>query len=761
MNAAALRRFAMRAGACAFAYLAVYASFRAADLGSSVVLVQPADGLGPALAFVLGLPAALGCTAAWAISEAAFGTALPLLAQGAVIELVYMLLPRLVWDAFCMLRGRMGGERLAPAEALARHRVPRLDTTGRVALYLLAAVLDALVAGGVMAFLYMEIMPDVPEKLAVSFFHSFVFLTYLGLPVVLALSRRFSASPGGPRGRTALGELMVIAFLGVIALMSVAFFILTYGVYVMDGTLSTYEDYMVLVRTFYVISTQLAPFGFLIMLLAVYSLNRRATRPIAALTRTTSTFVGRLERRDEEGGTLRVERIDERGMAPAAEVAELMNSVESMQRDLVEYVAQLESVTAERERVEAELDIARDIQASAVPHDFAAYARLGLELDGFMRPAREVGGDFYDVFALDDDRVGLVIGDVSGKGVPAALFMMRALGIIRSCMVATDDVGAALGEANDRLVERNDALLFVTVFACVLDRRSGVLAYANAGHNPPSLVRGGKRGYLRPRPGLVLGAMDGVPYVTEERQLAPGDEILLYTDGVTEAANAAEELFGEERLARVLDAFDAAATGESAEPVRMTEAVARAIDGFAGDAPQADDITLLRMRWALPTASLELTSDEDQLPRLADWVSGCVGQAARASREARGGLDRLDFNLNLICEELFVNVCHYGHPDAPEVPVRIWLAYDAGLRCMHLTMCDGGIAFNPFGHKVVMPTPDGPVGGLGVHLVRTLSDHVAYERRDDLNWLYITIPADGDKDGGRASGGHETKEELS
>ena len=380
-----------------------------------------------------------------------------------------------------------------------------------------------------------------------------------------------------------------MTFLAAIALLAFVFYALTSLVYILDGTFTTVDEYLLLVRTFYVIVTQLTPAGFVVMLVAVHALGRRATKPIEALTYTTSTFVERLAARDETGGVLAIEQVDERGMAPAIEVRDLMDAAETMQRDLVSYISRLETVTAERERVEAELDIARNIQASAIPHDFAAQAAHGIAIEGLMRPAREVGGDFYDVFDLDESRTAFVVGDVSGKGVPAALFMMRALGIIRSCVMTEPDIGRALATANDGLVERNDAMLFVTAFVCVLDRRTGTLSYANAGHNPPSLRRAGLRTFLRARPGLVLGCMEGMPYEAVAISFAPDDEFTLYTDGVTEASNDAGALFGEERLAAELAALDAqdsctcaasgpdAGTGGDAMP-SQTAAVLQAIE---------------------------------------------------------------------------------------------------------------------------------------------------------------------------------------
>lgn len=726
----------MRSGlACAVAYLVLTLPFEMAQVSNAYALIRPLDGIGPALGLVLGWPAIAGCALGWTAGRALVGVDAAGLAASIAVELIYLALPYLIWHATRRIAGRLSkGDPIGAT--------PRLDTLGRVGLYVGAAAIDSLFAGS--SFEAVGLAGPAGAGLGeVCFYHSFVYLTYLGLPCVLLLSRRRA---GG--GRMALGELMVALFLGVTAALSVVFFAITYGVYVLDGTFSTFEDYMALVRTFYVINTQITPAGLIIMMLSVRAVSRRATRPVEALTASTSAFVGMLEeQRDRLRARLEVSQVDESGMAPAAEVRELVDAVNAMERDLVTYVAELAHVTAERERVEAELDIARDIQAGAIPHDFSAQAARGLAIDGFMRPAREVGGDFYDVFDLDADRTALVVGDVSGKGVPAPLFMMRAVGLLRSCITSEPNLGRALTAANNGLSERNDAMLFVTAFVCVLDRSRATLSFANAGHNPPSIARAGGRSYLRVRPGLVLGALEGVTYASGCVPFSPGSGIVLYTDGVTEAANASGELLGEERLACVLGELDAdcvpvesAATGTPIDaaaldaPAAVAERVVAAVDAFAGEEPQADDITLLSLVWKLPGERLELLSEDAELPRLLAFVEARVAALALDPDEAHG----LAFDLKLVAEELFINTCRHGHLDGPALATATTLRVDAAARRLYLVYEDTGTAYDPLSHETVMPTAEGPVGGLGVHLVRKLTDHASYAREDERNVLTLT-----------------------
>ena len=235
-----------------------------------------------------------------------------------------------------------------------------------------------------------------------------------------------------------------------------------------------------------------------------------------------------------------------------------------------------------------ELNVASQIQQSILPTDFAQGANY--RIYGSMDPARNVGGDFFDVFHMEDGFVGLAIADVSDKGVPAALFMMSTRTLLKGSAIGIGDPGKVLGEVNELLEEDNDAGMFVTVFYAVYNPASGELAFANGGHNSPLIVRpDGSSTFLPLTKGIALGVMSGLPYQEQSMKLEPGDTVFLYTDGVTEAMNAEGEEFGEERLQQV---FAAAAPQD---PHAANEAVFAAVREFAGDTPQSDDITCLAL----------------------------------------------------------------------------------------------------------------------------------------------------------------------
>jgi len=261
--------------------------------------------------------------------------------------------------------------------------------------------------------------------------------------------------------------------------------------------------------------------------------------------------------------------------------------VEERTRELAEKNAALEKAQAQ---LKAELEVARALQLAILPSAFPK--RSGCEAAARMIPATTMGGDFYDYIELPDGEIGLVIADVSGHGVPAAFFMAVARTNLHELAAHHLDPGECLAQTNDALCAQNPLDLFVTVFYCVLDPKSGVLRYANGGHNPPYIRRAaGPVETLRGAGGLVLGAMSGGRYPTHTVQLLSGDRLVLFTDGVTEAFNSADELYGAQRLA------DEVHVHGGGTPAALVERICQSVTNFAGTAPQSDDITLTVLTW--------------------------------------------------------------------------------------------------------------------------------------------------------------------
>jgi sigma-B regulation protein RsbU (phosphoserine phosphatase) len=321
--------------------------------------------------------------------------------------------------------------------------------------------------------------------------------------------------------------------------------------------------------------------GIFLLTIAVVFIARSITTPLHALAGATAAIAN---------GDFDVELPQVRSND---EVGTLTNAFQMMKGSLKEYIRKLTETTAAKERIESELNIAHDIQMGLLPKRFPPFPdRPEFDLYALMEPAREVGGDFYDFFLVDDTHLCFVMADVSGKGVPAALFMAMSMTLIRAAGREGIPPDEILSRVNGELSRENDSCMFVTTFCGVLDTETGELFYANGGHNPPlHLKHGGVASWLPGTGGLMVGAMEGVTYKRERLLLEPGDGLFLYTDGVTEAMNGRDEAFSDERLARSLSALHGRGIRESVEGI-MTH-----IRSFTGEAPQSDDITMMLIQY--------------------------------------------------------------------------------------------------------------------------------------------------------------------
>lgn len=275
------------------------------------------------------------------------------------------------------------------------------------------------------------------------------------------------------------------------------------------------------------------------------------------------------------------------------EIEELADSFNTMTGELKTYMQDLTKVTADKERIATELDVATNIQASMLPCIFPAFPeRKEFDIFASMNPAKEVGGDFYDFFLIDDNTLAIVMADVSGKGVPAALFMVIAKTLIKNNAQAGLSPTQVFETVNNLLCENNDAGMFVTAFMGYVDIPTGRFTYVNAGHNPPLLRNSeGKYEWLPTSPGFVLAGMDGLSYKQDEVVLSKSEVIFMYTDGVTEATNVPEELYSEERLLKTANEFT------DKNPMEFVACIKADIDKFAEGAEQADDITMLSFEY--------------------------------------------------------------------------------------------------------------------------------------------------------------------
>ncbi len=275
------------------------------------------------------------------------------------------------------------------------------------------------------------------------------------------------------------------------------------------------------------------------------------------------------------------------------EVEELAQSFAAISHKTVEYMQKVVQVTAEKERIGTELALATQIQGAMLPHIFPAFPdRSEFDIFASMDPAKEVGGDFYDYFLIDNDHLGLVIADVSGKGVPAALFMMASKIILQSVAMMGHSPAEILARTNNAIYTNNEAEMFVTVWLGILELSTGKLTAANAGHEFPAIRQPGAPFELyKDRHGFVIGGMENVRYKEYQIQMEPGSKIFVYTDGVAEATNAEKELFGTERMIEALN------TDPDATPEQILKNVRSSVDAFVKDAEQFDDLTMLCLEY--------------------------------------------------------------------------------------------------------------------------------------------------------------------
>ena len=315
------------------------------------------------------------------------------------------------------------------------------------------------------------------------------------------------------------------------------------------------------------------------MIIHYRNLDRTLIQPITTLKNGTDELVNKLD--SEEAFVS--------GIHTGDELEALAHSIEEMDRSLKHYVRENTAITAERERLNTELELAGSIQMDMLPCDFPPFPeRSEFDLYASMNPAKEVGGDFYDFFLVDEDHLALVIADVSGKGIPGALFMMMVKIMVQNCVLAGLSPKQVMEQVNEQIAENNSESMFVTVWLGILDIPSGKLTAVNAGHEYPIFKKpGGCYELIKDKHGMAVGTMEGIRYREYGMQFEPGSSLFVYSDGLPEANNRAEELFG---MARTVAALN---ENPDLPPEETLCAVERAVDTFVGDAPQFDDLTML------------------------------------------------------------------------------------------------------------------------------------------------------------------------
>ena len=403
------------------------------------------------------------------------------------------------------------------------------------------------------------------------------------------------------------------------------------------------------------------------------------------------------------------------------EFSSLSDDINSTVSTLKRYIAEAAA------RIDKELEYAKQIQLSALPTNFPDDEEFGIYAQ--MIAAKEVGGDFYDFYKLSDNTVAVLVADVSGKGIPAAMFMMTAKTIIKDLAESGLQVNDILTRANEKLCENNESGMFVTAWMGILDLTTGRLQFANAGHNPPLLKRiDGSFEYLKTRAGFVLAGMEGVRYRAGELTLCPGDRLFLYTDGVPEATDKDNKLYGEDRLLHFMN------RNSPVDAKQLLPELKASIDEFVGDAPQFDDITMLMLDYKTQKGGEHMTNRifEAKTDALSDLL-GFVDEM----------LDKHNCPMKIqtaVCvaiEEVFVNVARYSYENG-EGNVVFGIGFDEESRAFTFRMSDRGVPFDPLGKPdpdITLSAEDREIGGLGIFITKKTMDSIEYAYENGANVL--------------------------
>ena len=374
-------------------------------------------------------------------------------------------------------------------------------------------------------------------------------------------------------------------------------------------------------------------------------------------------------------------------------------------------------------RIDKELEFAKQIQYSSLPTVFPKSNSFRLYAQ--MLTAKEVGGDFYDFYMLNDSTVAFLVADVSGKGIPAAMFMMRAKTVIRDLAERGLEPDEIFTIANEKLCENNDAGMFVTAWLGILDTKTGIMKFANAGHNPPVFKRNGEFfEYLKARSGMVLAGMEGIKYRKNEFQLTPGDRIYLYTDGVTEATNNNAELYGEDRLLDFVNSLN------NTEPESLCTLIKEDVDKFVGTAPQFDDITMLALNFdaIIDEENISIVPDEDSRKAVGEFADSLSGKLKIVTKVAN--------KINIVFDEIYTNIVNYSKATCASV------SYSIENGKLRISFTDNGIPYNPLEATepdTTLSAEEREIGGLGIFMVKKMTESMEYEYTDDKNVLTLVI----------------------
>ncbi len=482
----------------------------------------------------------------------------------------------------------------------------------------------------------------------------------------------------------------------------------------MNDVMQDRHDFLLIVCLAVILATLAA------IVVSIIVITKAIVSPINKLAKATSSFIT-----DKSDDSKKNSAISKLNIHTGDEIQMLSESIKTMEKDINNYITNLTSMTAEKERISTELNVATQIQEDMLPRIFPAFPSRGeFDIHATMNPAKEVGGDFYDFFLIDDDHLAMVIADVSGKGVPAALFMVIAKTLIKNHAQTGASPAKAFERTNAQLCEGNEAGLFVTAWMGVLEISTGNLKYVNAGHNPPLIKRDGKYEYLKGRHGFILAGMEDMHYRESSIDLAPGDVLFLYTDGVTEATNLDNELYGEDRLKNILNCQSASSSSE------LLKAVKQDVDLFVGEADQFDDITMLGLCYIGndgKSANHTFTVSQENTPEVLAFTEKFLRDS--------GCPDGVISQFCIAADEIYSNIAKYSGATTAELYCLM-----KG-KTVTMIFFDDGTPYNPLNNPdpdVTLSAEERKIGGLGIYTVKKMMDSVTYLFDNNKNILTLT-----------------------
>ncbi len=388
-------------------------------------------------------------------------------------------------------------------------------------------------------------------------------------------------------------------------------------------------------------------------------------------------------------------------------------------------------VNSVQQKVSTELEVAKSIQMNTLPETSKTLNKV--EIFAELKPAREVGGDFYDYFELDDSHIAIVIGDVSGKGIPAAMFMMKTITCFKNFTRSNKTPSTILKEVNEAIFEGNTASMFVTCFLGILDTNTGILKYANAGHNPPIIGHNNSFHYLNCQSGFLLGVLKDTYLVDEEVKLEQGDLITLYTDGITEARNAEKDFYGEKRL---IDFYNSKTFNSM---LQLHHELKDDLDSFTKGFEQSDDITYLSLGYLgdkIYYKELSIESQPDALSILFAFTKSFVNEHKLS--------EKLVNDLLIVIDEIASNIMKYAY-DGGKGEIFFRILYNESQRTVIMTFIDKGFKFNQLdvnNDSLKGKAEDHREGGLGILMVKNMTDTQTYEYINGKNILNFTKRVD-------------------